>query len=317
VRNWPEIVESFPLSVLKVIQNYTLIPDNKSGIFYHYTTMSGIEGILRSGGLRASYRMGMNDHGEFDYAKRVIFEELKRVAVCDDFPSVAHGLATYVRKNLDAFLDNTTETSSAYCACLTSSPDDNGQWETYADNGVGYAIGFDLFRLLKTQHIATRQHKPYAFCAPVIYDKLEQCKLVWHLVEAGINDLQAFGATRSKRSEDLTALRDRIMREIFIELFVAIDFIKAPCFRSEREVRLILDLNDGTFNAPNIQHYGRSSQSIPYIFLDFRDASTGWLPLAEIRIGPRGSFSEKKAFLDGLLDELGYDNKSGYRPRIE
>jgi len=117
---WPKIVESFSLTVRQVFSQYTTIADALE-IFYHYTEHAGLTGILRSGGFRATYRMGMNDTGEFDYARNVVYEALDEVGRRHDLPNVAQSLSTYTRKNLDKFLKNTTEMSNAYCACLTVS----------------------------------------------------------------------------------------------------------------------------------------------------------------------------------------------------
>lgn len=313
---WPKIVQSFPLTVSGVFERYTLMPSEASDVLYHYTTPVGLEGILRSGGLRATYRIRMNDAGEFDYAKRMIYEALDELGRRRDLPTVAQSLATFSRKNLDKILDNTSEMSRAYCACLTISPDHPKQWETYAEDGMGFAIGFDLSLLLKMQASAVPKGGPFIFCAPVTYNQHDQCDLVWRLVEAGIWDLQTFATTRSGQSEHLTALRDRITREIVVHLFTLIDFVKAPSYSSEREVRLILDPNDGTLKVSHIEYYKRNNESVPFIFMNLRNPKTSRLPLAEIKIGPRALFSEAKTFLEDLLDELGYGSNYEDRPRI-
>ena len=56
-----------------------------SGTFYHYTTQRGLEGILRSGGLRATYRMKMNDPAEFKYARDLVFDSLNEFGSRGDF----------------------------------------------------------------------------------------------------------------------------------------------------------------------------------------------------------------------------------------
>ncbi len=50
--------------------------------------------------------------------------------------------------------------------------------------------------------------------------------------------------------------------------------------------------------------------------MDLRIPETRRLPLAEIRVGPKASFTEEKVFLEELLDELGYGVNYGDRPRI-
>ncbi len=313
---WPNIVESFPLTIGEVVRDYTKIPTGASDIFYHYTTHAGLKGILRSGGLRATYRMRMNDPGEFAYARNVVYEALNEVGRRKNFPKVAQSLITCTRKNLEKFLSDTTELSSAYCVCLTVSPDHPGQWETYAEGGNGFAIGFNLRHFLNVQIPAVTMGKPYVFCAPVIYAERGQCDLVVRMVEAGICDLQIFADNCSQQSEELTALRDRVTQEIVIHLLTLINFIKAPAYSSEREMRLILEPNDGTLKAPNIQYVERDGEAIPFVFFDLCNPDTRRLPLAEIKVGPKTSFPEERTFLYDLLDELGYGNNFADRPQI-
>ena len=316
MRTWPKIVESFPITVEQIWCQYTRIPADASDVYYHYSTRAGLDGILRSGGLRATYRMRMNDAGEFDYARNVVYEALNEVGKRHNLPPVAQSLTIYARKILDQFLKNTIDMSRAYCACLTVSSDRPKQWERYAEDGKGFAVGFNLFKFLNNQASAVQRGKPYIFCCPVTYNESDQHDLVWRLVEAGIRDLQTFADTWSQEPGDLTALHDRVTKEIGVQLLVLIDFIKAPTYTSEREFRLILDPNDGTLKTHNIQHDERDNESIPFIFMDLRIPETRRLPLAEIRVGPKASFTEEKAFLEDLLDELGYGGNYGDRPRI-
>jgi hypothetical protein len=313
---WPKIVEAFPLTVTNIVREYTLLPSDASGTFYHYTNRAGLEGILRDGGFRAGHRLGMNDPGEFRYARDLIYEELIRLGKSDILPKVAESLTTYTRKNLDTLLQNTTEVSSAYCACFTASPDDTHQWDTYAANGHGFAIGIDLLQFLRTQIPAVRQRQPYVFCGPVTYAEEKQRDLVGRLVKAAISDLQTFASTRTQTPEQLTALRDRVTQEVVVHIISLIDFIKAPSYSRERELRLFMDPNDGTFNAPNLQYYERNNKMIPYIFVDLRNPTTGRLPLAEIMVGPNGPFSEREAYLTQLLNELWYGEGCADCPRI-
>lgn len=313
---WPEIVGSFTLTVSSVVQQYTQLPADASETFFHYTTESGLEGILRSGGLRATCRTGMNDPAEFDYARNLIFDELRKLGERHDLPVVAQSLTANTRRKLENFLENPIELSRAYCACLTVSPDDGGQWQTYAAAGTGYALGFNLLQFLIEQIAAPGKGEPYVFCAPVIYKKRDQSGFVRRLAEASLHDLQTFVAERSQEHEHLSAIRERVTQEMIVQLLTSIDFMKAPCYSREREMRLMWDPNDGTLSAPDVRHFDRNSEAIPYIFMDLRNPRTGRLPLAEIKVGPSGRFSEKRAFLESLLDELGYPNDAAGRPPI-
>ena len=311
-----KIVETFALTIADAARQYTRIPDNSSGIFHHYTTHEGLEGILRCGGLRATYRMKMSDTGEFVYAKRIILQALVDIQRCKDFSSVAKSLVKYTRINLKNLLANSPEYSSSYCACLTVEPDHSNQWKKYAEGGRGFAIGFDLQELLNEQVANVKKGFPFIFCAPVTYDKVRQNNLVWDLMKAGISDMQRFSSTISNKATDLTALRDRITKEIVANLLVLINFFKHQNYRSEREIRLMLDSNDGTLLTKDIKYFPCESKSIPHIFLDLRDPSNNLLPLKEIKIGPKASFLMEKNFLDDLLKEFGYDRNIISMPGI-
>lgn len=311
---WPKIVETFPLTVGHIFQQYTSIPASFQGILYHYTTHEGLKGILRSGGFRATYRMRMNDPGEFEYARNLTFEALNQIGSRQDLPPVVQSLTVYTRKNLEKFLKDSSEMGRAYCACLSVASDHPKQWETYAENGKGFALGINLPHFLYNQRYAIGCGKPFVVCAPVVYKEDEQRNLVLRLVEAGLCDMQGFSDKVSQRPEDLTAVRNRVTQEIVVQLFSLIDFMKAPSFSSEHEFRLILDPNDGTLMASDVQHYQSGEQIVPFVFIDLCDCETKRLPLAEINIGPNASFQEEKAFLENLLDEHGY--KDNYGPQV-
>ena len=304
-----KIVDEFPLTTGEVFKKYIKLPTDTTNVFYHYTTHEGVKGILRSGGLRATYRMKMNDKNEFDYARNVIYMSLEKIGKRKDFPNVAYSLIEYTRKNLDKFLSNSIELSRAYCACLTLNRDHPKQWELYAENGKGFAIGFNLHQFLNQQIPAVKNGKPFVFCAPVNYTESTQYDIVTNLVEAGIKDLQTFSYQHSKQAHKLTALRDRITKEIVVQLLTLIDFIKAPIYSSEREIRLILDSNDGTLKSRNIQYYERLNEKIPFVFIDFCNQKAVQIPLVEILIGPKASFDIEKPFLENLLDEISFNRQ--------
>ncbi len=313
---WSNIVESFPLSMGNILQQYSRIPSDSSDIFYHYTTHKGLEGILKSGGLRATYRMKMNDAVEFKYARDIIYKSLDRLNRMHNISKVEQSLTRYIRINLDKLLSDSIESSCSYCACFTVSLDDPNQLEIYAEKGKGFAIGFNFLNLLTTQVPNVSNRQPYLFCAPVIYNECSQLDLVYRLVKAGINDLRTFAHTHSQESLILTLLRDRIMKEIVIHLLTIIDFIKTSDYSREREIRMMLDSNDGTLKVSNIQYYEKDDESIPFIFMDLCDPITKRLTLEEIWIGPKALFTEEKIFVEGLLDELGYGSNYKDRPRF-
>ncbi len=312
----PNLIESFPLTIRETLKKYTRLPQNISNTFYHFTTHEGIEGIIRSGGIRATYRKHMNDNKEFGYSRDIIYEAMAKIENSSDFPSVAKSISKQVKINLEKHFSDTSKMSNSFCSCLTRTLDDKKQWEKYAEDGCGFVLGFNLLQILTRQYPKIQTNEPLLFCNQVIYDKTTQLNLVVDLVLAGVKDLKNFADNYSQRSEDLTKLRDRITAAIFVDLFTISNFMKSDDLSFEREMRLFYSTTDLTVSQLNVQYDERDNISIPFVFMDMRDTETKRLPLSEITIGPKASFDREKDFLDDILNDLGYGNNNNDRPNI-
>ncbi len=312
----PVIVENFPLTIGEVARQYWKLPENCPNTLFHYTTLTGMEGILNCGGLRATYRMNMSDKGEFEYPKKIIYETTHEIEQLCDVPPVALSLAQYTRLNLERTLRDSKDESRSYCACLTLESDHLKMWDFYAEKGKGVAIGINFSRFLWLQMEREKSGIPSIMPAPVTYDEFKQRTLTRLLVEAGIDDMRRFNQSTSNKSADLTALRDRVMEEIIVHLMVLIDYFKSPSYASEREVRLMLHSRDSTFMAQNIKYYQRDSVAIPYILFDFRNIESGLIPISEIKIGPNADTLTMRRKIGDLLLELGYGKSNKDWPQI-
>lgn len=117
---------------------------------YHYTTVAGLRGILRSKVLWSSDVLKMNDPMEFAYAARITDFVLKNrwnelpVRVSNFFNPLG--------------LLNLGQTWRAYGASFCARKDQLGQWWRYGDAGRGVALEFHLDTLLEyaqqTKHFA-------------------------------------------------------------------------------------------------------------------------------------------------------------------
>lgn len=299
-------VDTYPLTLSKVYKEYIQIPVNAGDVFYHYTGRGGLEGILRSGGLRASHRHRMNDPGEFQYAKTLVFDELDFVKGLDSCP-IRNSVATYTKLNLQKILLESDELSRSYCACLTVSQDHARQWNTYAESGRGFSLGFNLHTLLLNKTSSVAQKLPFLYCAPVCYSPLRQRGLVRKLVDSGLDDIHRFAGEFPDRMDLITALRNRVTQEIVVHLCTLIDFIKSPNYACEEEFRLLEDSNNDTLWVKHLEHFNRGGELIPYVMYDLRN-SEGLLPLEEIKIGPNADFQQEESFVVDLLNTLGYAN---------
>ncbi len=303
------IVESFPLELKNVWKRFFVL-QNASGRYYHYTSHNGLRGILTDGGLRASYRMTMSDNEEFTYARKIIFEELDAVMSGNQWSNFSKSVVERAKCLLNTYLDDSKANPRAYCACLSTESDHPTQWKNYAENGRGFAIGFDLAKLIDEWTGKKGRGEPYISFAPVLYDERAQREFIQSLVKAGRRDFLRF------RKEGFT--QTLLVIKIASQLMNLIDFIKDPFYASEHEIRLTLEYKDkGERLLPqDIKYYQRGEEFIPYIFLDLRDSSTGLIPIAEIKIGPNADLASARRFVGDLIFDLGYCNRNVDWPEI-
>lgn len=106
---------------------------------YHYTSLSGIVGILRSRSIWATHASYLNDASEFfhglDFAKQVAGE----IFMKDDYLA-AFGWA--VRHGLEA-----VSADDLYVASFSEKADLLSQWRGYCPAGAGLCLGFDFGHL--------------------------------------------------------------------------------------------------------------------------------------------------------------------------
>ncbi|MDR3719092.1 MAG: DUF2971 domain-containing protein [Bryobacteraceae bacterium] len=95
----------------------------------HYTDFRGLQGILETGALRATYTQAMNDSSEAEYGQRVVKNYVA------GFPDQD------ATRRLGVAMESSPQRYFACCFCERS--DLLSMWITYAQRGGGYCLEFD------------------------------------------------------------------------------------------------------------------------------------------------------------------------------
>ena len=105
---------------------------------YHYTNDCGLRGILKTGRLWFTDIFKFNDPSELNHgieqASRILERKTK------EGPKEAKFFSEMFSKAIVAHIK---ESAHYLVCCFSTDRDDLGQWRAYADDGRGYAIGFD------------------------------------------------------------------------------------------------------------------------------------------------------------------------------
>jgi hypothetical protein len=125
---------------------------NENKILWHYTTMSGLKGIVENGNIHATNIRYLNDSQEFDfgldYLKKVILSneidsQVENIPLNEDMSLLDHLITLRINYILSCFRDDPSRSSEYFVTSFSSNPDVLSQWRAYGKEKVGYSIKFD------------------------------------------------------------------------------------------------------------------------------------------------------------------------------
>jgi hypothetical protein len=148
-------------------------------VIYHYTNDVGLRGILETGKLWLTDMFNLNDPSELSHGLSHLVNILNGKAVGGPPESKSFSLAfqAYLRQG-------GYQKFAQYFVCsFSSAGDDLGQWRAYADNGRGYALGFDAGRLVTAFKQPGDRPIPNNATLPMTYDDGKCTELHKQLVE--------------------------------------------------------------------------------------------------------------------------------------
>lgn len=292
---------------------------------WHYTTLSGLEGILRSGRIWATEARHTTDEREFVHAQDLAIGYLKNLEPKTDAEKRAKrdGLEIVEAEFRTGTLSK--KATEVFIASFSSAENLKSQWTEYADKGKGVSIAFDL------RHI--RPPKPLQVAvtlAPCIYEQHEAERLMkaafGHFFRAAVElseksaNVQWVKAMLDgwqrvdrifMRAFDETAF-DAVMEERFsrdlrssmaltqFDLLRLASHCKHSYFSEEREWRLALPHTKATPLTHVKVEYRGPHQNIPYIAHNL--FQTERLPITQVMAGPFCEVAE----VERLLKENGY-----------
>ena len=305
----------------KAIANHVAPPS----IVYHYTTPTGLLGIVNSQKIWATDLAYMNDAAELSYGIKLVLKTAN--ALLDSRTQFIHSqeFSPLSSSMLNYAFDAIRQLLSTCIACFCEKGDPLSQWRGYAVAG-GYAIGFDGAKLRTST--ASTVTLPLV---PVIYDLAQQRQAVENSTEQALTQIleliaelnekyeagRSFaGLEQSQLSENMTnGLRAGLIsltQEHFLTLFKLCAQLKDPAFREEREWRLcnLVAIEDKHINF-RVGHLGL----IPYTQIPLSTNTT--LPIKEVVIGPRPEPELRVGAVRSMLTRRGYPtNDIDIRPSI-
>jgi hypothetical protein len=216
-------------------------------MLYHYTTQAAALQILRTGTLRLSNILHLNDGKEFWW----LFERIEDYLInCENNgQKIPQGINDTI---LQFFKKK--QNISICIACFSLKSDDAAQWDRYSDNGNGVVIGFDE---------SIFEPNEYCELQKVIYDKAEQIKNIDQIIKQLEENLKGIIFNPASVIDPLARIAS---------------YAKNPTFDSEQEIRII----EFGVAYTSYDFFSRSGKLIPYMTKDIDIKK-----IKELILGPR------------------------------
>lgn len=247
-------------------------------VLYHYTDITGLNGILCSRNVWASDCRYLNDQKELTHALDLFI-----------------GRFEGAEKETLSLALHWHNSSRAHCVfSLSRSPQVLSQWRAYADDGRGAAIGF------RREHLPGRGKNPAPVLVDCVYDDHEgfldgvvkRCekdvKVLLDMHEEA-RALNSFWSLIDENPQPLVHLYGELLR------------IKNSAFKEEQEVRLVISV-------PTKQVRTRVAKGliIPYVEHEFVDKNEAhlWCVAPEVWLGPRCDKRNMQAL--GVFGQFGW-----------
>ena len=266
-----------------------LYADIPAEAVYHYTTFSGLMGIVESGSLWASDIRYMNDSAELNHMVTLTRAEVEeRIALGHPNPRL-----------LNQFLDWITRRVTNGHMLFSGSFRANGnllsQWRGYSDLGKGVSIGFD------PNHLLTCARKQGFMVGRCVYDPKRQRQLIHQIVDH-VEDLaaSACGVHGCQTDEIFADVFERVESDL---LRIAA-ILKHPSFQEEAEWRIVSPIVTD-FKDSSVHFREGTHMLVPYFKFSLVAPQQEKPKILHIFLGPTPNLSPSMTSLSMYLAKNG------------
>lgn len=294
---------------IQLIENGVRLLDTISDVneIYHYTTIAGLQGILKGKNFWVSHSYFLNDSSEIKYTYRLVVDVLKEIMDNEQDDKVIKmynilKIAVEEVEIREVGAENIVARSgsyrpSEYILSFSLNKDSLSVWSAFTEGG-GYNIGINFheyFRELQKQNFLIGP-----IPGKVIYNLEKQREII-------SSKIDEYKKLYLKHMDNFDQEKEKVFVSNFtssIRLYA--NFFKNPKFYSDEEFRIVFyNYRNGGYIPPSYRVKG--DVLIPYINSNKGGDSTTFIPLKSITIGPTNQSDIAKEGLAYFLSDLGYN----------
>jgi Protein of unknown function (DUF2971) len=264
---------------------------NSTQMVWHYTSGSGLIGIVESGKIFATQVSCLNDATEIRYSAKRLREAFSAMVPTMD---EAAPETKFVKRYIELLQDDDATPNSAalpyFVTCFSALEDDLSQWRSYGGGENGYAIGVVVKDLFGTTNSLVGQ---------VNYDADIHSTLAREAAEATIKFY------KEGLSEGIEKWDEVFLWAWDCALTNLAPLAKDPGFSVEKEVRVIHQLQN--FEMPQLVVRQRKTMMSRHLPMRFHSVGqTARFPISKVIVGPCRHREITRISVDTLLRTHGY-----------
>lgn len=201
---------------------------------YHYTTASGLLGIIKNQCLWSTDAKYLNDFSEIKYGLQILKSTIKELTESEFSSDTQY--CTTLQLFLDTIFQHLTSSYNIYFTCFCSKGNLLSQWRAYGKNS-GFALEFSFEELSHLK--ASYTGKPLStFLAKIVYDEKSQ-KEILRIILRNIKYAIDKGILRNSFSTYEDERKNYVLEVLHYFLLAVIPQFKDNSFSEEEEWRLI------------------------------------------------------------------------------
>lgn len=254
---------------------------------YHYTNDIGLMGILETGKLWLTNMFNLNDPSELSHSLSHAIDTLNSKAVngSPESKSFSRAFEAYLRQG------EYQKVAHYFICSFSAVGNDLGQWRAYADNGRGYALGFDAGELVTAFKNPSGTPIPNNATLPMTYNDSKSIEIHKQIVDKMFR-LISLPHDRGLESAVVRAYERHLYALLAMDSSRVGIVFKHEAYENEKEFRF-LEIHSPDVLSSDVKFRSRNYSIVKYREFDWRSAAPG--ALKQVVIGPANH--DDRAFL--------------------
>jgi len=263
------------------------VPDK----IFHYTDDVGLRGILEHGTLWLTDIFSLNDPSELRHGINLTLQAIESLeGKVDSIDLFLKSFRSIVDQGL-------VDVTNFFVCSFSHNGDELGQWRAYANNGKGYAIGFNAAVLEQDFGKTSQANKWGCSTFPITYNDEELLGFQKKIVEVIAPHINNLKHLKLNEAEGIPYIKSLMIRLALGCINLSILF-KHPAYRNEEEYRF-LQLHRADDLLEGIKIRSRPNKLVRY--MEYQWSSLASEALQEIIIGPAASPMEARQYISECL----------------